>query len=89
MAKAGQGILPGLDRATGHGGLFEHPDTPALRRKVQRCGQGVVARPDQDCVEIFGHLVPESFPDILSQRYLQMHLNLSSMILIRTDKVAA
>ena len=76
MAKAGQGVFAGFHRTPGHRRLFENPDAPALCRQVQRRRQGVVACPDQDRVELPGHASPAK----VTQGYLQMHLNLSSMI---------
>ena len=51
VAEAGQGDFARLDRAAGLARLLDHRDRPAAVQEVDRGGEAVVSRADDDCVE--------------------------------------
>ena len=51
VAEAGQGDFAGLDRAAGLARLLDHRDRPAAVQEMDRGGEAVVSRADDDGVE--------------------------------------
>ena len=51
VAEAGQGDFAGLDRAAGLARLLDHGDRPAAIQEVDRGGEAVMSRADDDGVE--------------------------------------
>ena len=70
VAKPGQGVSAGRDRAIRNGGLLEHSDVPTLGGEVQRGGQAVAAGPDQHGIKAVLHgQLWQSLADIFANAF--------------------
>ena len=72
VAEAGQGDFAGLDRAAGLGRLLDHRDRPAAAQEVDRGGEAVMSRADDDGVE---SVHPAFWSPPISR---QMHISLAA-----------